>query len=94
VCHLLPRGVKAAKNITISSPLIKDYLCKGIIIILDILEGSPPPLTNVVSNDTFIKYSEGQYCQLKLNIEHESSELRILEGLLKEGNYFAVVQGI
>lgn len=81
------------KNITISSPLITDYLCKRRIIILDILDGSPPE-TKVVSNDTFIKYSEGQYCWLKLNIERKSSELGILEGLLKEINDFAVVQGI
>lgn len=60
MCHLLPQGVKPAKNITISSPLIKDYLCKGRIIILDILEGSLLP-PKVVSNDTSVKYSEGQY---------------------------------
>lgn len=91
MCHLLPQGVELAKNITISSPLITDYLCKGRIIILDILEDSPcspqlPP-AKVVLNDTFMEYSKGQYYQLKLNIEHESSELRMLEGLLKEENY-------
>lgn len=98
MCHLLPQGVEPAKYITISSPLITDYLCKGRIIILDILEDSPcspqlPP-AKVVLNDTFMKYSKGQYWQLKLNIEHESSELRMLEGLLKERNYFAAVQDI
>lgn len=49
------------------------------------------PPAKVVLNDTFVKYSKGQYYQLKLNIEQESSKLRMLEGLLKEENYFAVV---
>lgn len=97
MCHLLPQGVEPAKNITISSPLITDYLCKGRIIILDILEDSPyspqlPP-AKVVLNDIFMKYSKGQYCQLQLNIEHESSEVRMLERLVKRRKLFCSCTG-